>query len=256
MRKKRSCKVLIWIWISAILWVGTSTDSFAKTKKANLPQRTQFTSKTHYSMTQVKLSWEKSKGADGYQIYRKEGSQGRFVLVKTIEKAGTLSWKDKNLNKEKTYYYKIRPYKKGKKETVYGKFSAIYKKKRISSEIEAVKQYKNVRYVGGGYSPNGWDCSGFTKWALKEYYGVDIPKGAAAQGTNGKKISKTKRSKWKPGDILVYSSGGRIGHVALYLGDGKLMHALNEKYGTVIHDVDYYERWDGGTYLIGVRRYH
>lgn len=255
MRKKNIGRILAWILVSVILWNGMSAESFAKTTKTNLPQKTSFTTKTRYGMTYVKLSWTKSKDASGYQIYRREGTKEKFVLVKTIKKANTLSWKDTGLKKEKTYYYKIRAYKNVKKTVVYGKCSNLYKKKRISSEAEAVKQYKGVRYVSGGCSPKGWDCSGFTKWAMKEYYGVDIPKGAAMQGTHGKKISKTKRSTWKPGDILVYSSGGRIGHVALYLGDGKLMHALSEKYGTIIQDVDYYERWDGGTYLVGVRRY-
>ena len=41
----------------------------------------------------------------------------------------------------------------------------------------------------------------------------------------------------------------------LYLGDGKLMHALNSKYGTLIQGVDYYETWDKGNSLVGVRRY-
>ena len=63
-------------------------------------------------------------------------------------------------------------------------------------------------------------------------------------------------SQWKPGDILVYSSrNGSLGHVALYLGDGKLMHALNTKYGTLIQGVTEYEIWDSGTTLFAVRRY-
>ena len=68
-------------------------------------------------------------------------------------------------------------------------------------------------------------------------------------------MSVSNRYHWQPGDILCYSSGGSIEHVALYLGDGMLMHALNPKYGTLIQSVDYYEKWDSSNYLVGVRRY-
>lgn len=41
----------------------------------------------------------------------------------------------------------------------------------------------------------------------------------------------------------------------LYIGDGKMMHALNERFGTLIQDVSYYEKWDTCNYLYAVRRY-
>jgi len=50
-------------------------------------------------------------------------------------------------------------------------------------------------------------------------------------------------------------NGGGVSHVGLYIGGGKMMHALNRRYDTVIQDVEYYERWDGGNYLAAVRRY-
>ena len=77
----------------------------------------------------------------------------------------------------------------------------------------------------------------------------------SSQAVGGKAVSKTKRSTWKPGDILVYSCGGRVNHVALYLGNNEIMHALNTKYDTVIQDVDYYEKWDKRNNLKCVRRY-
>ena len=123
-----------------------------------------------------------------------------------------------------------------------------------TSFVAFIKKYKNVRYVSGGASPSGWDCSGFTQWALKQK-GITIPRTAAQQAKGGKAVSLKDRSKWKVGDILVYSSGGRVNHVALYLGNNQLMHALNTKYNTLIQDVDYYERWDKKNTLISVRRY-
>ena len=124
----------------------------------------------------------------------------------------------------------------------------------IVFKIKDIMKYKNVPYKSGGSTPKGWDCSGFTQWALK-YMGISIPRTAAQQGAAGLYISKNNRSAWKPGDILCYKNGGRVSHVALYLGNRKIMHALNEKWDTLIQDVDYYERWDSKTTLSHVRRY-
>ena len=124
----------------------------------------------------------------------------------------------------------------------------------VQNYINFIKKYVYVKYRSGGTSPSGWDCSGFTQWAMKQM-GIKISRLAADQAKGGIAINVKDRSKWKPGDILVYSSGGRVNHVALYLGNNQLMHALNAKYGTVIHDVDYYEKWDKKNTLTGVRRY-
>ena len=84
------------------------------------------------------------------------------------------------------------------------------------------------------------------------YYNTRTTTLQAAGGTN---IDKNHMELWKPGDVLVYQSGSSFTHVALYLGDGMLMHAINPKYGTMIQGVTYYEQWDGGNHLALVRRY-
>ena len=132
------------------------------------------------------------------------------------------------------------------------------KKSHVATIYEKIHKdivkYKGTRYVSGGNTPKGWDCSGFTQWSLK-YLGVSIPRTAAQQGASGVYISKSNRAAWKPGDILCYRSDGRVSHVALYLGNGKIMHSLSKKWGTIIQDVDYYEWWDSKTKLSHVRRY-
>ncbi len=125
---------------------------------------------------------------------------------------------------------------------------------QIEGKIEQIKSYVGVPYKSGGCSPTGWDCSGFTRWALK-FLGVDIPSTSASQAAGGIAVDKNNMSAWKPGDILVYKRGSRVNHVALYLEDGLLMHALSTRYDTLIQDVHYYERWDSKNNLAGVRRY-
>ena len=125
----------------------------------------------------------------------------------------------------------------------------------IEKKIAEIKKYVGTPYRYGGATPNGWDCSGFTQWALK-YLGLSIPRSSYEQAKGGIAINKKDKSLWKSGDILLYANpSGSVNHVALYLGDGMLMHALNSKYGTLIQGVDYYESWDKGNSLVGVRRY-
>lgn len=125
----------------------------------------------------------------------------------------------------------------------------------IEKKIAEIKKYVGTPYRYGGATPNGWDCSGFTQWALK-YLGLSIPRSSYEQAKGGIAINKKDKSLWKSGDILLYANpSGSVNHVALYLGDGMLMHALNSKYRTLIQGVDYYESWDKGNSLVGVRRY-
>ena len=125
----------------------------------------------------------------------------------------------------------------------------------LQTKLDEIKQYIYVPYRYGGTTPSGWDCSGFTQWALYYLGGISIPRTTTLQAAGGTNIDKNHMELWKPGDVLVYQSGSSFTHVALYLGVGLLMHAINPKYGTMIQGVEYYEQWDSGNYLALVRRY-
>lgn len=73
----------------------------------------------------VNLKWKKSIGATGYVIYRAEKKRGSYKKVKTITKGTTLSYKNTKLTTGKTYYYKVRPYRKVSGKTRYGSYSSI-----------------------------------------------------------------------------------------------------------------------------------
>lgn len=105
-----------------------------------------------------------------------------------------------------------------------------------ASLVQYALQFVGNRYVWGGTSlTNGIDCSGFTMRIL-ERYGVSLPHHAASQANYGTRISA---SEAKPGDLFFYSSGGRINHVAMYIGSGMIIHASNPRTGIKISNAYY-----------------
>lgn len=92
------------------------------------------------------------------------------------------------------------------------------------------------RYVWGGTSlTKGVDCSGFTMKVFQKY-GISLPHYSGSQPSYGKKIT---RSQLQPGDLIFYASSGRIDHVAIYIGNGKIVHAANARDGIKISNAFY-----------------
>ena len=97
-------------------------------------------------------------------------------------------------------------------------------------------QFVGNPYVYGGASlTGGADCSGFTM-AVYANFGVSLPHNAAAQSGCGTPVSL---SDLQPGDLLFYDNGGGIGHVALYIGGGSVVHASNPETGIKISAYNY-----------------
>lgn len=96
------------------------------------------------------------------------------------------------------------------------------------SEILAEAQkYLGVRYVNGGASPSGFDCSGLTYYVLKTL-GFSPYRTPADQYKQGSFIEK---SKLQPGDIVFFANtyGNGISHVGIYAGNGQFIHAPNSR---------------------------
>ena len=97
-------------------------------------------------------------------------------------------------------------------------------------------QFVGNPYVYGGTSlTNGTDCSGFTMSVMANF-GIGLARTAADQAYGGTSVAI---SDIQPGDLLFYSDGSGISHVALYIGGGQIVHAATESQGIIISNYNY-----------------
>lgn len=98
--------------------------------------------------------------------------------------------------------------------------------------IDYALQFVGNPYVYGGTSlTNGADCSGFVM-SVYANFGVSLPHSSSAQRSKGYDVGGIANA--QPGDIVCYS-----GHVGLYIGDGKIVHASNSKTGIIVSNANY-----------------
>ena len=86
------------------------------------------------------------------------------------------------------------------------------------------EQFLGLHYLWGGLSRWGYDCSGLT-WAAYRAHGITIPRDADAQFAAGRPVSL---SQMLPGDLLFYEHPV-VGHVAMYIGGGKMIESPNSR---------------------------
>lgn len=97
-----------------------------------------------------------------------------------------------------------------------------------SDVVNYAMQFVGKPYVWGGKDPNiGADCSGFTSYVYA-HFGISIPSFSGAQRSYGQEVSYANA---QAGDLICYA-----GHVAIYMGGGKIVHAKGTAYGIVGND--------------------
>ncbi len=109
-----------------------------------------------------------------------------------------------------------------------------------SAVVQYALNFVGNPYVWGGKDPNtGADCSGFTSYVYA-HFGISIPSYSYSQRSVGREVSYANA---KAGDLICYS-----GHVAIYMGNGQIVHAKGTAYGIVAYDSATYRN------IITVRR--
>lgn len=87
--------------------------------------------------------------------------------------------------------------------------------------LGAALSQRGTPYRSGGNRPGGFDCSGLVQWSYRQA-GLRLPRTAAAQSRVGTRVSL---SQIRPGDLIFYSYGGHVGHVAMATGNGMLIES-------------------------------
>ena len=111
--------------------------------------------------------------------------------------------------------------------------------------VDFARHWLGVRYVYGGSSPRtGFDCSGFVRYVYA-HLGVSLPHSSYADFGLGRRVS---RGGLRPGDLVFFHG---LGHVGIYVGNGKFIHAPHEgtrvSYSTL---AEYGGEYDGARRLV------
>ncbi|WP_379164254.1 C40 family peptidase [Paenibacillus sp. sgz5001063] len=111
-----------------------------------------------------------------------------------------------------------------------------------------------TKYVSGGVSTNGFDCSGFTMYVFDKI-GINLPHQSGSQYQMGTAVS---RDNIRPGDLVFFNTSGKgISHVGIYVGEGKFAHASSKRGVTIssLSDSYYVNRYVGAKRIMSTDAY-
>lgn len=178
-------------------------------------------------ITNLKVNIIKEEG-DWYKVTYKD--ETGYILKKYVSekevKTTSRSSKQERTNKQTTKVVSEQ------KEEIQQTSTVASSGNKGQEVVDYAKQYLGSRYVYGGSSPKGFDCSGFTMYVYK-HFGVSLSHSATAQSNQGQKIAK---SDLQPGDLVFfknYRTNKGIGHVGIYIGNNKFIHASTESTGVI-----------------------
>ena len=117
--------------------------------------------------------------------------------------------------------------------------------------VDEAMKHVGKAYVYGAMGPNAFDCSGFTSYVYRQL-GYSLNRVAADQASNGVYVEK---SDLQPGDLVLFNNRGTsyIGHVGIYIGNNKMVHASTSTTGVIVTDLDsgyYAERYAGARRIV------
>ena len=188
-------------------------------------------------------------------------SRDEFTKMTTIviESAGKLYFKYDEANEYSEFEMRISADQELNKETTSQSeskdplYSSAVSVKTIGDQAAALAlEFLGTKYVWGGSSPSGFDCSGLVYYVYKQF-GIYLPRVAANQAKSGTYVSM---SNLKPGDLVFFytdkSRPNYVAHTGMYIGNGQFIHASSSKTGVIISGL--FNSWYTSVYQ-GARRY-
>lgn len=184
------------------------------------------------------------KGSDWMKI--RFSSQGKsktgYVYAKYVEITGEPSYGETLAEEKARLAKEKKEAEEAKKKAEAEKKAAAERAKREKAQTVAnyAKTAVGTAYVWGGTNmKTGVDCSGLCYAAYKKY-GYTLPRVSRDMAASSALLSVTPNtSHLKAGDLVFYASGGRVDHVAMYIGDGKIVHASDYDTGVIISRYNY-----------------
>jgi len=102
---------------------------------------------------------------------------------------------------------------------------------------EYAKYFKGGKYIWGGTTPKGFDCSGYVQYLYKKQ-GINLPRTALSQSQVGEDVDI---NELKKGDLLFFLTDKKrkipVTHVGIYIGNGEFIHAASRKKGIIISPI-------------------
>jgi cell wall-associated NlpC family hydrolase len=119
-----------------------------------------------------------------------------------------------------------------------GKGSSAPASASAARVLSTADRYVGTRYVYGGSTPDGFDCSGFVQYVYRKQ-GVELPRTSRQQGGAGERVPPS-LSSLRPGDLMLFDASDEragIDHVAIYAGGSRMIHATSSGGGVRYDDL-------------------
>lgn len=186
------------------------------------------------------------KRGDKVTFYQTSGDWAKIITWSDKEgyilsKFLVNSEKDVDKPKEAEKTKEIRLASRGEEEKTVSKPASAEALSLTDKIITYAKSLQGVKYVYGGYSLKGMDCSGFTKYVFSKY-DISVPRSSYEYTGIGSKVSRTDL---RAGDIVLFdTNGGKtdVSHVGIYIGGGNFIHASTSKGKVVIRNLADYAK--------------
>ena len=109
-----------------------------------------------------------------------------------------------------------------------------------SKFVDYALSLRGTPYWFGGSTPSGFDCSGFVGYVIKKVLHKTVRHSAVSQMQLGKRVKDP-----LPGDLVGFGYGNYFGHIGIYVGNGKIVDALNPGNGVAVRNLSWMERYVG-----------